>query len=50
MNMTVLLLVILVAVSAGELTAFVAGGSPEVHEAADEFELHKVAYTTTRDA
>ena len=39
-----------VAVAAGELTAFVAGGSPELHEAADEFELHKVAYTTTRDA
>ena len=39
-----------VAVAAGELTAFVAGGGPELHEAADEFELHKVAYTTTRDA
>ena len=39
-----------VAVAAGELTAFVGGGSPELHEAADEFELHKVAYTTTRDA
>lgn len=39
-----------VAVAAGELTAFVAGGSPELQEAADEFELHKVAYTTTRDA
>lgn len=40
----------IVAVAAGELTAYVAGGSPQVHEAADEFELHKVAYTTTRDA
>jgi hypothetical protein len=39
-----------VVVAAGELTAFVAGGSPDVHEAADQFELHKVAYTTTRDA
>ena len=39
-----------VVVAAGELTAFVAGGSPDVHEAADRFELHKVAYTTPRDA
>jgi hypothetical protein len=39
-----------VAVAAGELTAYVAGGSREVHETADEFELHKVAYTTTHDA
>jgi hypothetical protein len=37
------------AVAAGELTAFVAGGSPDVLEAADEFELHKVDYTR-RDA
>jgi hypothetical protein len=39
-----------VAVAAGELTAFVAGGRPELYVAADEFELHKVAYTTTRNA
>jgi hypothetical protein len=38
------------AVAAGELTAFVAGGPHEVHEAADEYELHKVEYTTKRDA
>jgi hypothetical protein len=36
-------------VAAGELTGFVAGGSPEVHRTADEIELHKVAYTTTGD-
>jgi hypothetical protein len=44
------LVVGVVAVAAGELTAYVAGGTRELHEAADGYELHKVEYTAMRDA